>query len=162
VSALSAQELSEKYGVTSLWEVLSDSEGTASYNVEIKADGLSFVRIVRKVSAVVRDQPGRVVLSSFSPGVLLVASLYCPKVAKAFLVDHMNFAKWLWTWLLPVKWIHLNYKAANRSLIEKVRQRGFSLAVWTVNEEAVASGLLNSGIQSVITDSLFLKSRTER
>lgn len=154
INQLSAQELFKQYGVVSLWEVLSDSEGTEMYNVEIKTEHLRFVRIARKVGNLLKDYEGRVIISSFHPLALVVAGFHCPKVPKAYLVNNLKLDKWFWLSLIPVKWLHPQHELVTPAVLDQMKRRGIKVAVWTVNEEANAHRLLQMGVQSVITDSL--------
>ncbi len=154
---LTAQTLYETYNVVSLWDVLSDSEGTEFYNVEIKAEDLRFIRISRKVGNLLKDYEGRVLISSFHPLALVVAGFHCRRVPKAFLVNNMKFDKWLWLALIPVKWLHVHQSVVCESLVAKMNRKGIKVAVWTVNESAQAQRFLQMGVQSVITDSLLMK-----
>ncbi len=154
VSSLSAQELYERYSILSLWDVLNDADGTQYYNVEIKAEGMSFVRISRKIGRAIGNHSGRVLISSFHPGVLFLTGLYCPRIPKAYLVEKYTLIERLWLIFLPVSWVNLNFASINPQNVKKLKAKGFRLGSWTVNDTVIAKELLAMGIDSVITDSI--------
>lgn len=75
---------------------------------------------------------------SFYPKILRTISKYLPKVSKGLLVTTTNrissFFK-NFAFLFGVDTISFNYDGLNSNIVDKCRQAGFKIAVWTVNNK---------------------------
>ncbi len=94
------------------------------------------------------------VLSSFSVVALEAAQATAPELPRGFLTDE-----------LPQDWerivrrlgcvsVHCNHEALTEQKAKAVREAGYSLACWTVNDPVAGRRLLEWGVDCLITDAL--------
>jgi glycerophosphoryl diester phosphodiesterase len=99
-----------------------------------------------------RDKPP--VLSSFSTVSLAAARAAAPELPRGLLVGR-----------IPKHWhdlmrdldcvaLHCNYRALNRKLAAQIRDAGYAILTWTVNDRRVARKLLHWGVDCLVTDRL--------
>jgi len=127
-------------------------------NIEIKpspGQELETGKIVAELAAKFwADAAIKPLLSSFSYDSLVAAKKAAPELPRAYLSSE-----------LPTHWrgilegleciaIHLSHKAVTLDTVELIRQSGWRLAVWTVNDPEQVSRLMNWGVDSVITDAV--------
>lgn len=95
-------------------------------------------------------------LSSFSYAALLAAKKAAPALSRAYLVD-----------AAPVNWqqllveldaiaLHINHRHLSKALAAAVRQAGYGLFCYTVNDVARARELLSWGVDAFCTDRIDL------
>jgi glycerophosphoryl diester phosphodiesterase len=110
--------------------------------------------VAREAARLWAGQPLPPLLSSFKPESLEGAMAGAPQLARALLVDK------LWDgWLerarsLGCVAVVANHKLLDRGLIEQLHGHGWRSLAYTVNDEAVARRLLESGIDGLITDAV--------
>lgn len=162
VAKASAPELARLADIPLLQDVLADSLVPPSINVELKTGKIRGGSLERAVAdAIVRTgSEKRVLISSFNPFALRRMAKLLPNVPRALLVSetrgHGNrlwFRKmWLGALAQP-HLLHLQDEMVNEMRLHRWVERGFPVAVWTVNDPARARQLLHWGARSVITDS---------
>ncbi len=127
-------------------------------NVEIKPAGGYERRTGEAVALAARAHwQGRKtvpVLSSFSAVSLAAARSAAPELPRGLLVGR-----------IPKRWrelmrdldcvaLHCNYRALNRKLAAQIRDAGYAILAWTVNDRRVARKLLHWGVDCLVTDRL--------
>jgi len=127
-------------------------------NVEIKpaagherATGEAVARMARELW---RGEAQLPVLSSFSLAALLAAQEAAPELPRGYVVHEV-----------PPDWesklrrlacvsLHCDHRKLAPELIGPIRQAGYAVACWTVNDPAWARRLLDLGVDCLITDAL--------
>lgn len=146
--------------VPTLQEVLTSIPEKSALNVEIKRDrwdlspGLEdfTVRVVTLANA-----EKRVCFSGFHFLTLWNLRKYRSGIPIGLLIEPGRWAVWklhLYRFLLLPDNIHLHFSTATPELMAALKQRGYGLAFWTVNDEDVARGLFDLGADMVITDKM--------
>ena len=134
-------------------------------NIEIKPASGFEAETGRVVAALTRamfalevaqDDPMVPLLSSFSPMALAAAHEAAPDVPRALLLDVVPL-----DWLAQAKAlnavaIHTNQKNLTPALARQVKDAGFGLFCYTVNDPARAHALLAWGVDAMCTDRLDL------
>lgn len=132
-------------------------------NVEIKADlprRFALVRAVaRSIARVGATEPGKaateIVVSSFDPALVLAMAALSPQTPRAILVGDRTARLAV---ALPralqriVVAAHLQDRAINARVVERVRALGLRLCAWTVNDAVRATELSALGVEWLITD----------
>ena len=136
-------------------------------NVEIKpyAPGGEAVaretgdRVARLCAQGWRDRPGEVLISSFSMPALEAAREAAPELARACLFDRVP-ADWS-AWMVRTSSValHCNARHLDAAAARAIRDEGFALMCWTVNEADVARRLFGWGVDAICTDRLDLFAR---
>ncbi|GIL17422.1 MAG: glycerophosphoryl diester phosphodiesterase [Oligoflexia bacterium] len=162
---LTADELMRIAQIPTLERVLKDPLVTSYLNIEIKTEHFLNDRVERKVAQVVQQTRSqkRVLFSSFNPFSLWKLSHYLPQVPRALLVtdeddpeNSLLLKKMVLAPIVPLHLIHLDEKMVNPDLIQKLKHQGLSLGVWTVNQHSRAEELFSLGIDTIITDHIWL------
>jgi glycerophosphoryl diester phosphodiesterase len=126
-------------------------------NVEIKHDGLPpGGRFEAQVAAIVRahGEPGRVLVSSFSPWVLLRFRRAAPEVPIGLLFQWTPAGRAVFAarGLLRPLGVHPHRTRVDRRLVDRLHREGRMVCVWTVNDPDEACRLAALGVDAVITD----------
>jgi len=135
-------------------------------NIEIKpADGFEEEtgRVVANLTRAIfgpeigQDDPALVpLLSSFSPVALAAAQLAAPDIPRALLLDELT-ADWLaQARALEAVAIHTNHKHLTLPLAQRIKDAGFGLFCYTVNDPARATELIGWGVDGMCTDRIDL------
>jgi glycerophosphoryl diester phosphodiesterase len=141
--------------IAALAEALDLGHGRV-VNVEVKADVMNRVALVRSVARVVaRARDVDVVISSFDPAVVLAFVVALPRTARAILVGPRTMR--LGTALpLAMRWAigaaHLGDALVTAGRVQRLRGAGLRVAAWTVNDGARSVELASFGVGCVITD----------
>lgn len=127
-----------------------------SVNVEIKdvSDTPGDADIVQKTVALINemDMQEHVIISSFNLDYLVLVKQINPELKTAALVKEMDD---------PIKLlqdtgadaINPSYDSIkDTSIIKTLRDAGYDVYVWTVNDEATMMTLINAGVSGIITD----------
>jgi glycerophosphoryl diester phosphodiesterase len=124
-------------------------------NVEIKpAPGMEH-ETGRLVAAACAQLPiGRVLLSSFSFTALAAAHIVAPEVPRGLLVERVPPEWQLQLHKLHACALHVGAAFLDASTAAAVRQAGYGLFCYTVNDPAEAKRLLNMGVDAFCTDSI--------
>lgn len=93
-------------------------------------------------------------LSSFSFASLYAAKLEAPELPRAYLIDNLpetsDWKKQMQT--LDAVCLHTNYKYLTQELVQEVKDAGYGLMCYTVNDVATALKLREWGVDSICTD----------
>lgn len=126
-------------------------------NIEIKPHtgldaetGKQIARLARNLWAGATLPP---LLSSFSETALQAALDEAPELPRALLISKevpTDWAKRLQR--LECQGLNLNDQYTTRALVEEIRNAGYTVAVWTVNNRARAQELLDWGCNAIFTD----------
>ena len=143
--------------VPTLDEALREIQRLAlGVNVELKSDGEEPAELVEAVVARVgdlwTDAPERLLYSSFSREVVWALSEAAPSQPRGLISSR-----------LPPDWrsvaeatgcvsIHLGWRDLSAAQVKQVGDAGYAVAVWTVNDRALAQRLRGWGVDSIITD----------
>ena len=157
----SALELKKLVGAPSLREVLTGQGITPLINIEIKANGFNYHRLVREVIDIVTELrcENRVLISSFNPLVVRRLAKLNPRILRAYLVGYMGWKFFVPGHILYASLAHPHMLNIEQSYLNKWRcnyfkKRGIPIVAWTVNDPKRARELLSYGVSSIITDRL--------
>lgn len=163
VYELTAAELLEKANAPTLAQVLESNKVPSYLNIELKTDKVWQSTLEKKVAEVVQAHKAseRVMFSSFNPLSLARLRRYIPEVPRALLVSQEpepgNRIYLRKMWFAPyvgVHLLHLDYHDVNERDIRRYKSRGIPVALWTVNDSAIAEKFLAAGAISIISDEL--------
>lgn len=163
VLALTAAELKQLAMAPSFEEVLMATDIPQLFNVELKTKSALNGELEKQVALLVRKHhaESRVLFSSFNPLAIWRLSKLMPDVPRALLASREEepsnkiYLKRLW--LAPYIGVHLLHLDKNYWTTDEVaayKKRGIPVALWTVNEQALAEKYLQAGAISIISDTL--------
>jgi glycerophosphoryl diester phosphodiesterase len=92
--------------------------------------------------------------SSFSFEALMAAKEAAPEIGRGWLIKEFSDADWKRLEALDATSVHTNFKTITPERIREVRDRGYRVMLYTVNEIATAEKLLESGADGLFTDNL--------
>jgi glycerophosphoryl diester phosphodiesterase len=133
-------------------------------NVEIKPWGPGGAEVARRTGEVVaaataaawHGREARVLMSSFSREALEAAQAATPRLPRAFLYDDVP-ADWPSTLAaLDCVALHCNARKLDADTARAIKEAGFALMCWTVNDPALAERLFGWGVDAICTDCLDL------
>lgn len=126
-------------------------------NIELKGTSVASDGLEREVVRVVhaRGMSERVILSSFNPLRLWRLRLLDPRLPRGMLHGPGTpvFVRELW--FLPMVQpdaLHPHYSMVNAAYMKRAHQWGVRVNVWTVDDPAQASRLVNLGVDAIITN----------
>ncbi len=161
VSRAKFEDLKTWATVAQLKEILQDPKTPAAVNIEIKTDHF-FDHGIEKVIAQTVSECGaekRVLFSSFNPLSLWRMKKHLPQVPRALLAtEELAPANKIYLrqlWFAPyigIHLLHLDGRYLKAQDVLEWKKRGVPVAVWTVNDPALARTFLNAGAVSIITD----------
>ena len=132
-------------------------------NVEIKqhAHHKSLGQLTETVHACLRARPPgvRVMISSFDAECLRAMHRLDPSYELAMLWSELP-ADWLdIVAAIPARAIHLNYRALSLTVLDRAREKGVVVRVWTCNDPSQLTPFWDAGLGGVISDNprLFLE-----
>jgi glycerophosphoryl diester phosphodiesterase len=143
-----------------LSEVLARIHQHSLVNVEIKRDRWDFAPKLETFTYQVAQESGALTRVCFSGFHFLTlwnlrkAKVRCPV---GLLIEPGLFARakcWVYRHLLLPDNIHLHHSTAKSNYIQRLKKRGYGVAVWTVNDANRASELFLHGADFVITDNM--------
>jgi glycerophosphoryl diester phosphodiesterase len=129
-------------------------------NVEIKPS-TGFEAATGKAAALLarelwRGAPVQPLLSSFQPAALAAAMEAAPELPRGALTDAIPPDWEAWMHKLGCVSLHCDYRMLLPQQARAVRDAGYWLACWTVNDPEIARVLFDWGVDAVITDRLDL------
>lgn len=134
-----------------LKNVLIEMPTKAKYNIEIKTKSLFDFETSKRLIGVLKDvSPGRFMVSSFNPAVIVYFKIFHPGVPLGFLIKG-----WEWFWL--VNWIHPSFINPRADMITKdflkfSKKRNLSILTWTIDNIPSLEWCQRLEVQGVITD----------
>jgi glycerophosphoryl diester phosphodiesterase len=157
LAQLRAIDLGGGARIPTLAEVLDWARAAdVAVNVEMKHGGSQRLALGRGVLRDVRSSGADVLLSSFDPALLAVASAGGPAVPRALLTHR---GQPMWATLLQqvvrppfVEAVHIERTQAAAHDLGRYAARGLRLGAWTVNDASEARDLVRRGVASIITD----------
>lgn len=128
-------------------------------NIEIKPttglDEETGRQVARLAQTLWADAEVPPLLSSFSEAALEAARQEAPALPRALLIEDEVPADWGERLeRLQCTGINLNTRHVTRALVDAIRAAGYTVAVWTVNDEDRARDLLDWGCHAIITDEI--------
>lgn len=145
-------------GVPTLDEVFDLVGDRCIINVEIKSlDYLTGGKTVDPLKQMIRARNlyDQVIVSSFNPLPLIRLRREDPKIQLGLLYGQ-KLPTSLWeTWMSPViqpEALHPHHSLVDAASMERARQKGRAVNVWTVNEIDEARRLADLGVDVIITD----------
>ena len=103
-----------------------------------------------------RDQPVQPLLSSFPPASLAAAKAAAPELCRGAITKSIPPDWETWMQQLGCVSLHCDYRMLLQQQVRVVREAGYWLACWTVNDPEIARVLFDWGVDAVITDRLDL------
>ena len=103
-----------------------------------------------------RDAAAQPLLSSFQPAALAAARAAVPELSRGAITRSIPPEWESWMQKLGCVSLHCDYRMLLRQQVRMVRDRGYWLACWTVNDPEIARVLFDWGVDAVITDRLDL------
>lgn len=144
-----------------LKEVFAAIDRSSLVNVEIKRDRWDFSRGLEELVVATVEDAGagdRVFLSGFHFLTLWRLRRLKTRLPIGLLIEPSRWARfklWLYSTILLPDNVHLHhYTTATPRLVKKLKQAGFGVACWTVNDPAMAMALFAEGVDVVITDNM--------
>jgi glycerophosphoryl diester phosphodiesterase len=125
-------------------------------NVEVKRHTGHEDRVMDAVAGVMEDawpdaaQPP--LISSFDPAMVAAARRRLPGVRRALIAERLPRAWRHWADSLECYSLHFNWKALDANRVAAIRDAGYPIAVYTVNDAAIARRLWSLGVDCVISD----------
>ena len=144
--------------IPTLADVLADVPDGFFVNIEIKAPKMRLRSPAPAVAEVVREIPGRYLVSSFNPVELARFAKEGTDVPLALLFtpDSNLFLRRAWPAsalkLVGMEALHPNWKLVSVDLVERAHARGWEVNVWTVNDPERAAWMARDGVDAIITD----------
>jgi glycerophosphoryl diester phosphodiesterase len=161
ISTCSWQELREICEITSLEEVLLSDQVPHFLNIEFKStEVLSIKNDLALANLLARhSEKKEIVVSSFNPFVLQRLKLLLPQLPLALLVtekdepSNYQFLQKMWLRdFCGASMLNLDQQMISQPLLKDLKNKGFIVNAWTVNDESSAIRLLDWGVDSIITD----------
>jgi glycerophosphoryl diester phosphodiesterase len=138
-----------------LSQVLRRYGQRAFLDIELKVEDLE-----SKVLAALHEYPPRhgYVVSSFLPEVVMEMEARSASVSIGIICESPSqLARWP---ELPADYVIAHHSLVNERLVQKVRQAGLKIFVWTVNEEEAMRRFASFGVDGIISDETELLVRT--
>jgi glycerophosphoryl diester phosphodiesterase len=94
------------------------------------------------------------IFSSFSFEALVAARAAAPHIPRGWLIDTFTEADWDRLLELDCVSVHTSWKSITHARIREIRDAGYQVMIYTVNEVAKARELLDAGASGLFTDNL--------
>lgn len=140
-----------KQEIMRLQEVINLVRGDLKLNIELKMIPEAAELLVDKVQRILRreDFIAQTIISSFNHCYL---KEFGPEFKTAILINSHPVEPVAMIESANADGIHPNYKLLTASLLEKVKQVGYFVNVWTVNKREEINKLKKLGVDGVVTD----------
>lgn len=141
--------------VPTLQEVLADNPEVESWQLEIKSDTPSRIRVlIRHMAELVGTMrlEARVALTSLDPAVLRIAREEAPGLMRGYVAETMDPDPLPAAIELGCTLLVGNWRITQETMVEQAHAEGLAVSVWTVNDLMVAERMANIGVDSLITD----------
>ncbi len=126
-------------------------------NVEIKPakghERATGAAVARMAAEIWRDDPDSCLLSSFQVAALEAAREAAPHLSRGAIVRPVSDGL-EWLPRLGCVSLHCKHQVLEEAQVRQVRDAGYALLCWTVNDPEIARRLLGWGVDGVITDAL--------
>ncbi len=123
-------------------------------NIEIKNGPIFYEGIEEKVLKVIRDFDiaSRVIISSFNHYTINKISKLQPEISCGILYMEGLFKPWEYARNVGAQALHPYYFAITPDEIGRCRENGVKVNVWGANDEFFIRGLIEAGVDGIITD----------
>ncbi len=127
-------------------------------NLEIKSNSLKNIGLEKQVAELIKEfnLENKIVISSFDPFCLYRFSKYLPQVPRGLLVSKTGLAKYLRDmWFLAFSkadFIHFEAAFIGSSIVQKLRNKGYSIVFWGVNSVQLFERALKDKPIFIISD----------
>lgn len=143
--------------IPTLEEVFAALPAHAVVNVELKCDDVDDRGLSVAAADFVRSAglAERVFFSSFNPLCLVRLAAHAPELRRGFLIDPdkgWRRQAWLWAPVVAKTSIHPEAGACTPERVAAWHARGWEVAVWTVDDVAIAERLRSMGVDWLITN----------
>ena len=101
-----------------------------------------------------KDAPVAPFFSSFSFEALMAAREAAPEIERGWLIDRFTEADWARLEALDAISLNTSYKKFDLGLLPRLRDAGYRVMLYTVNDADLAARLLEAGVDSLFTDNL--------
>jgi glycerophosphoryl diester phosphodiesterase len=132
--------------------------GNTAANVEIKPaprfDRETGAQVAREAEAFWRGADVPPILSSFSFEALMAAKAAAPRLARGWLAKELTPEDWGRLEQLEAVSFHTDHRKLDPDVIPKLKDRGYRVMVYTVNDVATAKRLFDAGVDGMFTDNL--------
>jgi glycerophosphoryl diester phosphodiesterase len=133
------------------------SRGTMAH-IEIKPtpgfDGETGRRVALAARDLWKGAATPPLFSSFSFEALMAAKQAAPEIARGWLIKEFTDADWKRLEALDATSLHTSGRTIELPRIREIRDRGYRVMVYTVNDIADAERLLEAGVDGLFTDNL--------
>jgi glycerophosphoryl diester phosphodiesterase len=133
------------------------SKGTMAH-VEIKPtpgfDSATGARVAELTAKYWEGAEVPPVFSSFSFEALVAARAAAPHIPRGWLIDTFTEADWERLQALDCVSVHSSWKTISNARIREIRDAGYQVMLYTVNDAAKARELLDAGASGLFTDNL--------
>jgi glycerophosphoryl diester phosphodiesterase len=133
------------------------SRGTMA-NVEVKPTPGLEVETGRAVAIEAAKHwagaPTAPLLSSFSFEALMAAREAAPHLPRGWLAKELTAGDWTRLGTLEAVSFHTDHRTLDRANVPRLREKGYRVMVYTVNDAAVAAELFAAGVDGIFTDNL--------
>jgi len=133
------------------------SKGTAA-NVEIKPtpgfERETGTQVAREAQLLWKGADVPPLLSSFSFEALMAAKQAAPDLARGWLASELTPEDWGRLEALEAVSFHTDHKKLDVAAIPKLKERGYRVMVYTVNDVATAKRLFDAGVDGMFTYNL--------
>ena len=143
--------------IPTLQEVIDSLDPSVFLNIEIKSESPATDGLEKAVVQTIASNNlyERVIVSSFNP-ISLIRVKLADKRIDVGLIYAPDLAKYLSKgWFIPIlrpEALHPRYDMVDEAYMEWTRRKGFQVTVWTVNEAADMSRMIDLGVNGIITD----------
>lgn len=158
VEDLTAKELAG-FQIATLAEVLETRNRPEKINIEIKRENVFEPKVSEQVIKLLKKSKHQdeVIVSSFNPLELRKFSEELPDIPRAFLIEFdkvpmLSYLRLAGNLIAKGHMVNWPHQLLNAEIIKFLKDAGIPVAVWTVNDYRQARSLLDSGVDSVITD----------
>ena len=93
-------------------------------------------------------------LSSFSFEALMAAKDAAPDLPRGWLTDEFTPPDWAKLAVLDAVSLHTNHRKLPKDAVSRLRDKGYRVLLYTVNDAATAKKLLDAGVDGIFTDNL--------
>lgn len=142
-------------GIPTLEEILVDSPDVETWQLEIKTDMPSRIRVlVQRMAELIGTLriPGHVTLTSLDRDVLRVAREEAPALPRGYVAETIDPDPVRTALGLGCELLVSNWRITQEDLVRQAHSGNLAVSVWTVNDLVVAERMANIGVDSLITD----------
>ncbi|NDI99534.1 glycerophosphodiester phosphodiesterase [Flavobacterium sp. LaA7.5] len=154
LAELKALQVEDQYTIATLEEVLAFLQGRCFINIEMKGRHTAkpLAKLLEKYTEDKRFAYNDIIVSSFQYEELKQMSQLNPDVPLGILTQASVAQAWEWAVEFSAKAIHPHYSLLTETNVERVREAGFKIYTWTVNEPEDIARVKSYGVDGIISD----------